>query len=148
MGSMFEGCEGLTSIDISHFNISKVTNMSKMFKGCTNLTTLVLNGLDISKVSDMSDMLSGVCNIEDIRMKNTDVACVNKIISVLETVNDKVIIYINNQADELPTIDKDTATTKNCRICYREGLNIQHVDNSIKLIGKHIKSITSGPAYL
>ena len=81
-------------------------------------------------------------------MKNSSTDTINKIISLLATVDGNGIVYINNQTNELPLIDKDTATTRKYRICYREGLNIQHVDKSIKLIGKCIKSITSGPAYL
>ncbi len=32
---MFENCSGLTSLDISKFDTSKVTNMSNMFAVCS-----------------------------------------------------------------------------------------------------------------
>ena len=53
---MFYGCSGLTSLDLSSFNTSKVTNMSYMFYGCSGLWRLDLSGFDTSKVTDMSYM--------------------------------------------------------------------------------------------
>ena len=40
MGGMFNTCDKLTSIDVSNFDTSKVTNMSIMFYGCSKLTTI------------------------------------------------------------------------------------------------------------
>ena len=37
---MFEGCRSLTSLDVSSFDTSNVTDMSEIFKGCSSLTTL------------------------------------------------------------------------------------------------------------
>ena len=44
-----------TSIDVSSLDTSNVTNMSYMFGG-TKATSLILNGLNTSKVTDMSSM--------------------------------------------------------------------------------------------
>ena len=40
MTGMFDGCSGLTSLDLSSFNTSKVTNMIRMFYGNRNLRTI------------------------------------------------------------------------------------------------------------
>ena len=40
MGFMFSGCDNLTSLDLSGFDTSQVTNMSDMFNGCYELTNL------------------------------------------------------------------------------------------------------------
>ena len=37
---MFVGCESLTSLDVSNFDTSKVTNMSYMFCDCPAWTTV------------------------------------------------------------------------------------------------------------
>ena len=42
MHQMFYRCSGLTSLDLSSFNTSKVKNTSFMFSGCRNLTTVTL----------------------------------------------------------------------------------------------------------
>ena len=53
MWGMFEGCESLTSLDLSSFDTSKVTDMGSMFSGCKSLTTLDLSSFDTSKVTSM-----------------------------------------------------------------------------------------------
>ena len=66
MGSMFDGCSGLTSLDVSNFNTSNVTNMGGfmggimggMFSGCYRLTSLDLSNFNTSNVTDMSRMFS------------------------------------------------------------------------------------------
>ena len=40
---MFCGCEGLTSLDVSGFDVSKVTEMSSMFLACISLQTIYCN---------------------------------------------------------------------------------------------------------
>ena len=37
---MFEGCSGLTTLDVSNFNTANVTNMYDMFYGCSGLQTI------------------------------------------------------------------------------------------------------------
>ena len=38
---LLENCSNLTTLDLSNFNTSAVTNMSFMFNYCTNLTTII-----------------------------------------------------------------------------------------------------------
>ena len=40
MSGMFNGCENLTTLDLSHFNTAEVTDMASMFDGCANLETI------------------------------------------------------------------------------------------------------------
>ena len=42
MGSMFSGCSGLKSLDLSKFDTGKVKSMGGMFSGCKKLTTVSL----------------------------------------------------------------------------------------------------------
>ncbi len=59
MYSMFDSCEKLSKIDLSHFNTSNVTRMRDMFRYCTSLTTLNLSSFNTSKLSDISLMFFG-----------------------------------------------------------------------------------------
>ena len=56
---MFINCSNLTSLDLSSFDTSAVTNMSRMFYNCTHLVSLILgpNFFKTSKVTyvDFSD---------------------------------------------------------------------------------------------
>ena len=55
---MFGMCSKLTSLDVTGFDTSKVTEMSSMFYSCSKLTSLDLTGFDTSKVTSMSNMFS------------------------------------------------------------------------------------------
>lgn len=57
MDGMFEGCEKLTTLDLSNFDTSSVTNMNFMFEDCSNLTTIyVSDKWNTNKVSKNSRM--------------------------------------------------------------------------------------------
>ena len=57
MSGMFYDCEKLASLDVSNFNTSNVTNMSNMFS-CRSLTSLDVSNFNTSNVTNMSNMFS------------------------------------------------------------------------------------------
>ena len=59
---MFGSCKALTSLDVSHFNTTKVTDMTSMFQNCEKLTTLDLSNFNTSKVTNMQAMFM-YCNV-------------------------------------------------------------------------------------
>ena len=59
MSSMFDGCSGLTSLDVSHFNTANVKYMNVMFSGCSGLTSLDVSGFKTENVMDMWSMFYG-----------------------------------------------------------------------------------------
>ena len=59
MGSMFNGCSSLTSLDLSGFNTDKVTDMNSMFEGCSSLGNLVVSSFNTENVTDMNSMFEG-----------------------------------------------------------------------------------------
>jgi surface protein len=61
MSSMFSGCSGLTSLDISNFETAKVTNMTYMFYNCSSLTSLDVSKFNTAKVTTMYWMF-GSCS--------------------------------------------------------------------------------------
>ena len=57
MGSMFHECRALTSLDVSGFDTANVTSMYGMFRYCYALTSITgLNSFDTSKVTNMESM--------------------------------------------------------------------------------------------
>lgn len=63
MSNMFWQCHNLTNLDLTIFDTSKVVNMSCMFGGCMNLTKLDISGFDTSEVMNMSCMFLGCRNL-------------------------------------------------------------------------------------
>lgn len=58
MNSMFAMCDKITSLIISNFDTSKVTSMNYMFYECTSLTTLNNIKFDTSNVTNMQQMFN------------------------------------------------------------------------------------------
>ena len=60
---MFSGCSGLTSLDLTPLDTSKVESMVSMFSNCSGLTSLDLTSLDTSKVRNMKSMFDGCSSL-------------------------------------------------------------------------------------
>lgn len=56
MERMFDGCEKLTSLDLSGLDTSAVTNMYAMFFYCMGIKSINLSGINTSSVTNMSSM--------------------------------------------------------------------------------------------
>ena len=82
MGSMFSGCSGLTSLDVSGFDTSKVTSMGSMFDGCSSLTSLDVSGFDTSQVTDMGWMFSGCSGLTSLDLSNFNTSQVTDMASM------------------------------------------------------------------
>ena len=79
MGEMFFGCNSLTSLDLSNFDTSNVKNMRMMFNGCNSLTSLDLSNFDTSAVTNMQYMFNGCMALTSIYVTNCDEATIAKI---------------------------------------------------------------------
>ena len=73
MVNMFVFCGSLKSLDVSNFNTSNVTEMSGMFGGCSGLTSLDLSKWDTSKVTGMVSMFTLCTNLETLDLSGWDI---------------------------------------------------------------------------
>ncbi|EHD1581072.1 BspA family leucine-rich repeat surface protein [Listeria monocytogenes] len=72
MSSMFWEARGLTSLDLSDFDTSNVTNMSSMFNGVRGLTSLDLSDFDTSNVTNMRNMFWDARGLTSLDLSNFD----------------------------------------------------------------------------
>jgi surface protein len=72
MAGMFEECNVLTSLDVSHFDTKKVKNMADMFEGCNELTALDVSGFDTRNVTNMYGMFATCSSLTAIDVRNFD----------------------------------------------------------------------------
>ena len=63
MSNMFACFKKIESIDVGHFDTSNVTNMEKMFFEMSNLTSLDVSNFDTSNVTNMNGMFSRIINL-------------------------------------------------------------------------------------
>ena len=68
---MFKDYKG-TSLDLSNFDTSNVTNMSFMFDACINLEHLSLSNFNTNKVSDISNMFCNCIKLKTLDISNFD----------------------------------------------------------------------------
>ena len=68
MSYMFNGCNNLSSLDLSYFNTTNVTNMKHMFEGCKALTSLDLTNFNTEKVTDMACMFFNCQNLSSLAL--------------------------------------------------------------------------------
>ena len=74
MSQMFQNCLSLAKIDVSHFDTSKVTDMSYMFYGLYyNLTSLDVSNFDTRNVTGMSSMFKHCEEIITLNVSSFDV---------------------------------------------------------------------------
>ena len=71
---MFYTCTSLTSLDVSNFDTSKVTNMSNMFYTCSSLTSLDVSNFDTSNVTWMSNMFEKCSSLTSLNLGNFNLA--------------------------------------------------------------------------
>ena len=72
MTYMFQDCSSLTSLELSNFNTSEVTNMQNMFQGCSKLTSLDLSNFDTSEVTNMTYMFQDCSSLTSLDLSNFD----------------------------------------------------------------------------
>ena len=72
MSIMFSSCSSLTSLDLSTFDTSNVTDMKSMFSGCSSLTTLDLSNFNTSKVTSMYNMFNLCRSLTKLDLSNFD----------------------------------------------------------------------------
>ena len=67
MSKLFYCCSNLKKLNLNNWNTSNVTNMSYMFFSCLDLEYLECNNWNTSKVTDMSHMFEGTHSLSEIQ---------------------------------------------------------------------------------
>ena len=83
MGSMFDGCQSLSEIDVSHFETGNVTDMSGMFSFCDTLSKLDVSHFDTSKVTNMGYMFFK-CDFQKLDVSNFDTSKVTNMVQMFK----------------------------------------------------------------
>ena len=94
--SMFSGMSNLTTLNISNFDTSQVTNMSSMFSGMSNLTALDLSNFDTSQAMYMGSMFQGISNITTLDLSNFDTSKVTSMYAMFSGMSNLTTLSISN----------------------------------------------------
>ena len=93
---MFSGCASLTSLDLSSFNTSQVTDMSRMFAGCRGLRSLDVSSFDTSQVADMREMFYCCKSLSTLDLSSFDTSEVTDMSRMFNDCESLTTIYSNS----------------------------------------------------
>ena len=96
MGSIFKGCSRLTSLNLSNFKTEDVQYMGSMFEGCSSLTSLDLSSFKTEDVKYMNLMFSGCHNLTSLDLSNFKTENVEDMKGMFYECNSLQTIYCNN----------------------------------------------------
>ena len=122
MSNMFRGCTGLSIIKgIKDLDISNVTNMSYMFNACSNLTSLDLSGWNVSSVTNMNNTFYGCTNLTSLDVSGWNVSKVTN------------MSYMFYQCKNLTSLDLsgwDTSSVNGMTSMFQNCKNLTSLDLS------------------
>ena len=78
---VFYGCTGLTTIDLSHWDVTPVTSLKGFFQGCSNLALINVADWDMSGILDPSQIFYG-CAIETVDVSSWDLSSATTVASI------------------------------------------------------------------
>lgn len=93
---MFGSCTSLKSLDLSGFNTSNVTDMKFMFAVCSGLTSLDLSSFDTSNVTDMDGMFAVCLNLTNLDLTNFNTSHVTSMICMFQGCESLTSLDVSN----------------------------------------------------
>ena len=93
---MFTGCYKLTTLNISNWNTSKVTNMNCLFGWCHSLTSLDLSQWNVSQVTDMQETFIQCTSLVSLNLSNWDISRVGSLTKLFKDCYDLNQLDISN----------------------------------------------------
>ena len=96
MAMMFDSCGKLTALDLSSFNTSAVTSMSGMFKNCTALTSLDLSNFNTSAVTDMTMMFYNCGKLTALDLSSFNTSAVTDMQSMFSSCSSLTSLDLSN----------------------------------------------------
>ena len=131
--SMFYECSKITSLDMSGFDTSAVTDMNYMFYECSGLTSLVLTGFTTASVSDMRYMFYGCSSLTTLDVSTFEIIGDASLISMFENCSGLTTIYAASDANWYA---EDRSSSYMFRGCTSlTGYNVDNVDSQYAHVG-------------
>ena len=95
MSGMFTGCNNLKSLDVSKWNTDMVTNMFGMFQNCSSLTTLDLSGWDTSQVTSMVNIFQNCSSLTTLDVSKWDTSKVTNMSGTFNGCNELTTLDVS-----------------------------------------------------
>jgi RHS repeat-associated protein len=145
MDHMFDTCYGLTSIDVSNFNTENVTSMSFMFYNCHGLTSLDLSNFKTQNVTDMYLMFSECYSLQSIDVSHFNTSNVTSLTGMFE--NCRVLTSLdlcNFNVDNVRYMNNMFAGCSSLTTIFTMGDWNNEVSNGSNMFGGCVKLVGGG----
>ncbi|MBQ1768978.1 MAG: BspA family leucine-rich repeat surface protein, partial [Oscillospiraceae bacterium] len=129
MSGMFLYCQSLTSLDVSGFDTSKVTDMGYMFYNCSRLTSLDLSGWNTSSVTNMGSMFALCSGLTSLDLTGWDTSSVTDMSYMFESCGGLTSLDLSRW---------NTSSVKNMRDMFHNCYSLTSLD----LSGWNTSSVT------
>ena len=96
MGYMFYNISNPTTLDLSNFDTSQVTDMESMFARMSSLMTLDLSNFDTSQVRSMRSMFSAMYNLATLNISHFDTSKVTDMAGMFYSVSTLNTLNLSN----------------------------------------------------
>ena len=154
---MFCQCSNLTGLDVSHFDTSKVTDMSYMFDNCLSLKSLDVSNFDTQKVNDMYYMFYNCLSLTSLNLSSFTFTSSTKTTSLLENCKALQTLTLPATANNITLYNSDpcsgVGTASNpCILYLPDGVtlnddDVTQGDGYFQWKGGYFKDINTKEAY-
>ena len=141
---MFEGCEDIIYIDLSHIQPPSIDSMSHTFKGCKNLQKINLTSIDTSKVKSMDSLFENCISLTDILgIERFNTSSLNSISRMFYNCTDLIVANLSEfNIDKIYNINETFFNHKNLKyIDLRNSLNDTKINNILPLSNNNLTVI-------
>ena len=126
---MFSHCKELISIDLSSFDVSKVTSMDYMFNNCYNLKFLNLSNFAPSNITSMYQTFRNCSGLIYLNLKSLETNNKTNISQTLILVPNNVKFCIENEDTQNYLLQNEKFS--NCSdICFSDNIKIDILNNT------------------
>ena len=118
---MFGWCNSLSSLDVSKWDVSKVTDMSGMFRGCSELKTLIAGHESETNVTVLNGLKVDIDLSDCTKLNTQSIRAICRGLATLSTGNEKTITVPNKVKDDtLTKLNVElTAESKHWNVVYK-----------------------------
>ena len=145
MGYMFEGCNALTSLDLSNFNTANVTIMDCMLLGCYSLTSLDLSSFNTANVIRLYSMFYGCYGLTSLDLSNFNTAKVIAMENMFRSCSSLTTIYAGDEWSTAAVSHSNDMFTGCTNLVGGNGTTYD--ENHVDVAYAHIDGGPSNPGY-
>jgi len=128
MASMFPGCSSLTSLDLSSFDTTTVTNMYSLVSGCARLQTIDLSSFNTENVTQMAEMFRDCKALVSLDLSNFDTSSATTMTSMFQSCSN--LAYL-----DISSFDTSNVTNMNDMFAYSYQLSTVVLGKNFKFVG-------------